>query len=81
LKALRELGIEAYPAAEYKVTHSTAAALENFEQLAASKEKVRIAGRIRSRRACAESGPAPTPAEPWRREGGREHCCLWVAMR
>lgn len=50
LKALRELGIEAYPAAEYKVTHSTAAALENFEQLAASKEKVRIAGRIRSRR-------------------------------
>lgn len=50
LNALRELGIDPYPAAEYGVTHSTASVLEDFERLAMTKEKVRVAGRVRSRR-------------------------------
>lgn len=50
LETLRTLGIDPYPAAAYGVTHSTASALADFEQLAASRQKVRIAGRIRARR-------------------------------
>lgn len=50
LDALRALGIEPYPAAAYGVTHSTQAALSDFERLSESREKVRIAGRIRARR-------------------------------
>ena len=50
LQALRDLGIDPYPAAEYRVTHSASGALADFDRLSSSREKVRIAGRIRSRR-------------------------------
>ncbi len=50
LEELRAMGIEPYPAAEYKVTHSTAALRANFTQLEAERTPVRIAGRLRARR-------------------------------
>lgn len=50
LAALREFGIEPYPAAEYPVTHSTTALVSDFDALSASREEVVIAGRIRARR-------------------------------
>lgn len=50
LESLRALGIDPYPSAPYGVTHSTAEVLADFERLAASQARVRIAGRMRARR-------------------------------
>ncbi len=50
LRALRELGIDPYPAAQYPVSHSAAALLAAFETLSASGDEVVFAGRIRARR-------------------------------
>ncbi len=46
LQALRNLGIEPFPAAEYKVTDTTFSAKENYEE----GKKVCLAGRLMSRR-------------------------------
>lgn len=50
LEELRSLGIEPYPAAAYPVTHHTAEILDDFDELASTKSKVCMAGRIRARR-------------------------------
>lgn len=50
LQELRALGIDPYPAAEYKVTHGTRDLRAHFAQLEAEKTPVCIAGRIRARR-------------------------------
>jgi lysyl-tRNA synthetase class 2 len=50
LKKLREMGIEPYPAAEYKTTHHTELIKQQFEQDEESLKDVSIAGRIMSRR-------------------------------
>ncbi|MGA0384062.1 MAG: lysine--tRNA ligase [Flavobacteriaceae bacterium] len=46
LERLRELGINPYPAAAYKITHSSATAKTNYKE----GEKVVLAGRLMSRR-------------------------------
>lgn len=46
LSELQKLGIDAYPAAEYTITHSTQSIKNNFKE----GEKVKIAGRLMSRR-------------------------------
>ena len=46
LQKLTELGIDAFPAAEYKITNTTKSIKENFEE----GKKVIIAGRLMSRR-------------------------------
>ncbi len=50
LNALRERGIEPYPAAEYPVDGYTMEIKENFQDDAEQRREVRIAGRIMSRR-------------------------------
>lgn len=50
LKELKDLGIEPYPAEEYKVNVSTADILENFPKDDSLYQDIRIAGRIMSRR-------------------------------
>ncbi len=50
LAALREMGIDPYPAAEYNVTASTRDIIENFDEQAEPKREVSIAGRIMQRR-------------------------------
>lgn len=46
LQKLTEMGIDAFPAAEYKITDTTASIKENFEE----GKKVKLAGRLMSRR-------------------------------
>ena len=50
MEALRERGIEPYPAAEYKVTGHTAEIKENFKDDEEPLREVSVAGRIMSRR-------------------------------
>ncbi len=50
LKALREMGIEPYPAERFDVTTTAAEIAANFDQEPARFEKVQIAGRMLSRR-------------------------------
>ncbi|MDE5730858.1 MAG: lysine--tRNA ligase [Alistipes sp.] len=50
LAALRELGIEPYPAARYEVTATAREIAENFDPAKENYQQVRIAGRIMSRR-------------------------------
>ncbi len=50
LKKLREMGIEPYPAAEYKTTHHTKQIKQEFEKDEESLKDVSMAGRIMSRR-------------------------------
>ncbi len=50
LQELRSLGIEAYPAAEYPITHYSENILDNFESNPDDFKEVVIAGRIMSRR-------------------------------
>jgi lysyl-tRNA synthetase class 2 len=50
LEALRSMGIEPYPAAEYGVNATTSDIKENFDDNAEPKRPVTIAGRIMSRR-------------------------------
>lgn len=46
LQKLEQMGIDAFPAAEYKISHSTKSIKENFKDA----EKVSVAGRLMSRR-------------------------------
>ena len=50
LKALRDLGIEPYPAARYEVTATAREIAENYDDTKHNYDDVRIAGRIMSRR-------------------------------
>jgi len=50
LNELSKLGINAYPAPEFKVTHFSKEILEKFEQTPEELEEVVIAGRMMSRR-------------------------------
>ena len=50
MQALRDRGIEPYPAAEYKVTGHTAEIKENFSDDLTPPREVSVAGRIMSRR-------------------------------
>ena len=50
LKALRDLGIEPYPAARYEVTATAREIAENYDETKQNYGEVRIAGRIMSRR-------------------------------
>ena len=50
MQALRDMGIDPYPAAEYPVTAYTAEIKENFDDNVTPPREVRIAGRIMSRR-------------------------------
>lgn len=50
LKALRELGIDPYPAKEFKVNDNTANIIKNFTEDKDNAQEVTIAGRIMSRR-------------------------------
>lgn len=50
MQALRDRGIEPYPAPEYPITGHTAEIKENFSDDAATPRRVSIAGRIMSRR-------------------------------
>ena len=50
MQALRDRGIEPYPAAEYKVTGHTAEIKENFSDDLTHPREVSVAGRIMSRR-------------------------------
>ena len=50
LAALRELGIEPYPAARFEVTATAREIAENFDPAKENYQQVRIAGRIMSRR-------------------------------
>ena len=50
LKALRDLGINPYPAARYEVTATAREIAENFDEEKNNYQQVRIAGRIMSRR-------------------------------
>ena len=50
LKALRDMGIEPYPAERFDVTATAAEIAENFDQEPARFKKVQIAGRMLSRR-------------------------------
>ncbi len=50
LEELRKLGIDAYPAAEYPITHLSKEILDNFDSEPDNFKEVVIAGRIMSRR-------------------------------
>ena len=50
LQALRDLGIEPYPAARYEVTATAREIAENYDDTKHNYDDVRIAGRIMSRR-------------------------------
>ena len=50
LAALRELGIDPYPAARYEVTATALGIAENYDPAKGNFQEVRIAGRIMSRR-------------------------------
>jgi len=52
LQALREMGIEPYPAARYEASHFSTSVLEGFEKDEAAEEwqKVKISGRIMTKR-------------------------------
>ena len=50
LGALRELGIEPYPAARYEVTATAREIADNYDEEKGNFQEVRIAGRIMSRR-------------------------------
>ena len=50
LAALRELGIDPYPAARYEVTATAREIAENFDETKGNYGDVRIAGRIMTRR-------------------------------
>ena len=50
LAALRELGIDPYPAARYEVTATAREIAENFDPAKNNIQGIRIAGRIMSRR-------------------------------
>lgn len=50
LAALRELGIEPYPAARYEVTATAREIAGDFDPAKGNFQEVRIAGRIMSRR-------------------------------
>ena len=50
LQALRELGINPYPAARYDVTATAREIAENYDEAKGNYQQVRIAGRIMSRR-------------------------------
>ena len=50
LTALRELGIEPYPAARYEVTATAREIADNYDDTEKNFQEVRIAGRIMSRR-------------------------------
>ena len=50
LAALRELGIDPYPAARYEVTATAREIAENFDPAKNNFQGIRIAGRIMSRR-------------------------------
>lgn len=50
LSELNKLGINAYPAPEFKVTHLSSAILEEFEKAPETLQEVVVAGRIMSRR-------------------------------
>ena len=50
LEALRELGINPYPAARYDVTATAREIAENYDEAKGNYQQVRIAGRIMSRR-------------------------------
>jgi lysyl-tRNA synthetase, class II len=51
LKALNELGIEAYPAAEFAVTHYSTDVINNFSENQSNEQnEILLAGRIMSRR-------------------------------
>ena len=50
LKALRDLGIDPYPAARFEVNASAREIAENFDPEKGNYQEVRIAGRIMSRR-------------------------------
>lgn len=50
MQALRDMGIEPYPAAEYKVTAHTEEIKKDFDDSLEPPRQVRIAGRIMSRR-------------------------------
>ncbi len=52
LQKLKDLGIEAYPAAEYTITHTTQQIKDHFKE----GEKVKIAGRIMSNRIQGKAG-------------------------
>ena len=49
LAALRELGIDPYPAARYEVTATAREIAENFDPAKNNFQGIRIAGRIMSR--------------------------------
>ena len=50
LAALRELGIDPYPAARYEVTATALGIAENYDPAKGNFQEVRIAGRIMTRR-------------------------------
>ncbi len=50
MEALRERGINPFPAAEYEVTGKTVEIKDNFSDEQAPLRQVRVAGRIMSRR-------------------------------
>ena len=50
LAALRELGIDPYPAARYEVTATARAIADNYDEARGNYQDIRIAGRIMSRR-------------------------------
>ena len=50
LAALRELGIDPYPAARYEVTATAREIADNYDEARGNYQDVRIAGRIMSRR-------------------------------
>ncbi|MDR1877762.1 MAG: lysine--tRNA ligase [Flavobacteriaceae bacterium] len=52
LQKLKDAGIESYPAAEYKITHTTQKIKDNFKE----GEKVTIAGRLMSNRIQGKAG-------------------------
>ena len=50
LAALRELGIDPYPAARYEVTATAREIADNYDEARGNYQDIRIAGRIMSRR-------------------------------
>ena len=56
LKRLRELNIEPYPAAEFKVSHTTDQILNDFDQNPEAYTNVRLAGRLMSKRIMGKAG-------------------------
>ncbi|MEG1589233.1 MAG: OB-fold nucleic acid binding domain-containing protein, partial [Mucinivorans sp.] len=50
LDALRELGIEPYPAARYNVTATAREVADNFDEQKGNYQNISLAGRIMTRR-------------------------------